>query len=207
MTRAVHVLNRGLLGVLGAALVAVALVLAAAASGASGVVGRVGALWADAAEGVRSQVASLAASTSPRDVAWAGAALAAVLAVLAFSWVAAQRRGTARTGVVAPGAGEVPGEVVVTAGAVEGLVHGLVRTGPDVVAASVTGVRRGPAARRTPRYDLVVAPRRGADPVAVAASASSAADRAGRLLGVPVERTVRLRASAVRRLRRSRRVS
>lgn len=207
MTRGVHVLNRVVLGLLGGLLLALAGVLAAAASGAAGVVGRVGALWADAAVGVRSQVGALAASTSPRDVTWGGAAVAAVLAALAVWWVVAQRRGAARTGAVAPGTDEVPGEVVVTAGAVEGLVHGLVRTGPDVLAASVTGVRRGPAARRTPRYDVVVAPRRGADPVAVAAGVAAAAERAGRLLGVPVERTVRLRASAVRRLRRSRRVS
>lgn len=210
MTRGVHVLNRVLLTLLGLVLLTGAAVLAAAAAGTSlRGVARAGALWQDGADGVRSSVAGAVSSTSPATVTAAGAVLAGLLAVLAVAWVAAQRRGRARTALMLSSAAPdaVPGEVVVTASAVEGLVHGLVRTGPDTLAASVTAVRRGRPDRRTPHYDVVVAPRRGADPVAVATAAGAAADDAGRLLGVPVDRTVRLRASAVRRLRKPRRVS
>lgn len=209
MTGGVRVLNRLLLLVLGLLLVGA------------------GAAVALLPDEVRRVADSTADAAAGRTALWVGVAGAALLAVLALGWVAAQRRGLARTAAVVPAPTvaaptlpahghddglpdevapdeTVPGEVVVTTDAVERLLHGLVRTDPDVLAASVTAVR---SRRRPPRYDVVAAPRRGADPADVAASIAQAADRAGRLLGAPVAPTVRLRASAVRRVRSRRRVA
>lgn len=204
MTRGVHAVNRVVLGLLGVLLVVTGAALALATTDAAP---RSGArLWADAADGVRRAAGAVVDATSRTTTLWLGAAAALAVALLALWWVAVQRRGRARTAVVREGAdgSTVPGQVVVTAAAAEGLVHRLVRTGPDTVGASVTAVRRR---RSDPRYDVVVAPRRGADPLAVATGVRAAAGRAERVLGTPVEPTVRLRASAVRRVRSRRRVS
>ncbi|WP_088314737.1 hypothetical protein [Kineosporia sp. R_H_3] len=204
MTRGVHAVNRVVLGLLGVLLVLAGVALALATTDAAP---RSGArLWADAADGARRAAGAVVDATSRTTTLWLGAAAALAVALLALWWVAVQRRGRARTAVVREGAdgSTVPGQVVVTAAATEGLVHRLVRTGPDTVGASVTAVRRR---RSDPRYDVVVAPRRGADPLAVATGVRAAAGRAERVLGTPVEPTVRLRASAVRRVRSRRRVS
>lgn len=200
MTPGVHLLNRLLLAVLGAALLAAGLLVGLAPS-----VPAAGDAFGAAADAVSDGTGRLVAATSPTAATWLGAGVAVLVALLALAWVAVQRRGRARVAVERPAAADaVPGGVVVTAGAVEGLVHSLVRTSPDAVGASVTAVRRR---RRDPRFDVVVAPRRGADPRAVAAGVEEATTRAGALLGTPLGATVRLRASAVRRLRGARRVA